>query len=193
MADSSNRKSSVSKTTKRVSANRAVFGGNYGAKNKTRASKVKSGGSAKSVLGAAVGAAAAAGTARAVKKAVKRSGAKTLAVIFICFIVGAAIGAGVCWFLGKNDKFEMLGEEHIYIAVGEVYADEGVTIKEFGIDLSKRAVCESDLKNDGGGFYAESAGDYYISYTVKSVKFGFIYPVRKIRLVSVIGASEGGE
>ena len=98
--------------------------------------------------------------------------------------------------MGKNDRFDILGEEHVYLSLqsGDKYVDEGVDICEFGINISDKALIETDLEKDSdGNYYAETAGDYYISYTVKSLKFGLVYPIRKIRLVSVIGSSEGGE
>lgn len=177
MADNKSGQSSARKTTKRVTANNIFAGSN--SKSTTQ----------KTVRRAGVAAA----TIGAVKAAKKMSG-KSIAVIFICFILALAIGVGVCFFLGKNDKFDMLGAEQIYLAVNDKYTDEGVDIKEFGINLSKKAIVDTDLKTDeNGNYYAESAGDYYIAYTVKSLKFGLIYPVQKIRLISVIGESEGGE
>ena len=127
-------------------------------------------------------------------KAAKKADGKTLLAAFICFILALAVGAGVCFFLGRNDRFELIGEEHVYLEVNERYSDDGVDIREFGLDFSKKAVIETDLEQDSdGNYYAASAGDYYIAYTIKSLKFGLIYPVQKIRLISVIGASEGGE
>lgn len=181
MADNKSGQSSARKTTKRVTANNIFAGSN--SKSTTQ----------KTVKRTGVAAVSAAATVGAVKAAKKMSG-KSIAVIFICFILALAIGVGVCFFLGRNDKFDMLGAEQIYLAVNEKYSDEGVDIKEFGINLSKKAIVDTDLKSDGNGnYYADSAGDYYIAYTVKSLKFGLIYPVQKIRLISVIGESEGGE
>ena len=177
MAGNKSGNSSARKTTKRVTANNIFAGAN--SKSSTQKAVRRAGAAAVSV-GAV--------------KAVKKMSGKSIAVIFICFILALAIGAGVCFFLGKNDKFDMLGAEQISLAVNEKYADEGVEIKEFGINISKQAIIDTDLKTDGNGnYYAESAGDYYIAYTVKSLKFGLIYPVQKIRLISVIGESEGGE
>nr|MBO4517743.1 hypothetical protein [Clostridia bacterium] len=178
MANNSGGKSSVSKTTKRVKANN-IFAGTG-----------KSGTKKSSTVKTAVSVIAATGAVKAAKKA----GGRTILTAFICFILALAVGAGVCFFLGRNDKFELVGEEHVYLEVNERYSDTGVDIREFGLDFSKKAVIETDLEKDSdGNYYAASAGDYYISYTVKSLKFGLVYPVCKIRLISVIGNSEGGE
>lgn len=177
MAENKSGQSSARKTTKRVTANN-IFAGT-GSKSPTKKTVKRAG--------------AVAATVGAVKIAKKLSG-KSIAVIFICFILALAIGVGVCFFLGRNDRFDILGAEQINLDVNEKYVDEGVFIKEFGINLSDKAVVDTDLKQDeNGNYYAESAGDYYIAYTVKSLKFGLIYPVQKIRLVSVNGQSEGGE
>ncbi|MBQ6727458.1 MAG: hypothetical protein IJQ87_00765 [Clostridia bacterium] len=181
MANNSGGKPSASKTTKRVKANNIFAStGQSGAKKRSPATTAKR----------AVSVIAAAGAVKAAKKA----NGKTLLAAFICFILALAVGAGVCFFLGRNDRFELIGEEHVYLEVNERYSDDGVDIREFGLDFSKKAVIETDLEHDSdGNYYAASAGDYYIAYTIKSLKFGLIYPVQKIRLISVIGASEGGE
>ena len=179
MANGNSGKSSASKTTKRVTANKNVFSGKSGGTAKTSARTV-------GVAAAAVGAV----------KVTKKMGVKSIAIAFICLILAFAVGAGICFYMGKNDRFDILGEEHVYLSLqsGDKYVDEGVDIREFGINISDKALIETDLeKDENGNYYAETAGDYYISYTVKSLKFGLVYPIRKIRLVSVIGSSEGGE
>ena len=193
MANGNGGKTSASKTTKRVTANKNILAGFNAGKNansKTSASRTKSSGTAEKAAKTSVVAAA---SVAAVKVA-KKTGVKSIAVILICFILALAVGAGVCVFIGKNDKFDILGAEHIFLQVNEKYSDEGVNIREFGINLSNKASVETDLAKDkDGNYYAKSAGDYYIAYTIKSLKFGLIYPIQKIRLISVISASEGGE
>lgn len=196
MPDNKGGKSSASKTTKKVSANKDIFAGfNFVGKktSSTKKNTKKSSGTVKAATSTIVAAGAAASAVGAVKAA-KKMGGKSIAVIIICFILALAVGAGVCFFIGKNDKFEINGNEQVILEINQKYADDGVLIKEFGIDLSGKAVIDTDLQTDGeGNYFAESAGDYYIAYTVKSLKFGLIYPVQKIRLISVVGESEGGE
>ena len=178
MANNNGGRPSASKTTKRVKANNMFAGQGKSSAKKSSAAKT------------AVSVIAAAGAVRAAKKA----GGKTLFTAFICFILALIVGAGVCFFLGRNDRFEFIGNEELSLTLDETYADEGVEIKEFGFDISKKATVETNLKQNGQGeYYAEQAGTYYIIYSVKSLKFGLIYPVQKIRLISVIGASEGGD
>lgn len=180
MAENKSGQPSARKTTKRVTANKNIFAGaNSKSSTKTTARKA----------GAAVaGAAVAVGAVKAAKK----MNGKSIAVIFVCFILALAIGVGVCFFLGKNDKFDFIGSEELSLTLNETYADEGVEIKEFGINLSKKAIVKTNLKqNDKGEYYAEEAGTYYMIYSVKSLKFGLIYPTQKIRLITFVEPSEG--
>ena len=192
MSDNQSGKSSASKTTKRVTANRNVFSGadtgksTSGSSVKTKTSKS---GNKKQTAAKAVGVTAV--SAGAVKAA-KKMGGRSIAVILVCFIIALAIGAGICFFLGKNDKFEFIGNEELSFTLGETYADDGVEIKELGFDISKKASVKTNLKqNEQGEYFADEAGTYYMIYTVKSIKFGFVYPTQKIRLITFVEPSEG--
>ena len=179
MAENKSGQPSARKTTKRVTANNIFAGSN--SKSTTR----------KTVKRTGVAAVSAAATVGAVKAAKKMSG-KSIAVILICFILALAIGACVCFFLGRNDKFDFIGSEELSLTLNETYADEGVEIKEFGLDISKKATVKTNLKqNENGEYYAEEAGTYYMIYSVKSLKFGLIYPTQKIRLITFVEPSEG--
>ena len=117
---------------------------------------------------------------------------KSIAIILACFILATALGAGVCFLLGKNDNFDLVGNSELSFTLGETYMDEGVDIKEFGIDLSKKAIVETNLNTDANGaYYAPESGTYYVKYTVKSIKFGFVYPTQKVRLITFVEPSEG--
>ena len=135
-----------------------------------------------------------------VAKKAKRTNGKTLAAIIISFILALAIGLGVCFVMGKNDEFTLLGDEVIYLSTEETYKDDGVKIIEYGMDISKNAVVKTNLKvNEDGEYYADEEllasgpNQFYICYTVKSIKFGFVYNVQKIRLITFTDMSEGGE
>ena len=199
------KKLSVSKTTRRVTANNPFAKTGAGVKKTASASSKsssKKSSSSKSSnktptaiarVAQAAGVAGAAAVAARATKAVRKSGGKTFITAIICFVLDVIIGAGVCFFAGRNDYFELVGADTVFLEIGEKYTDEGVSIREFGLDLSGRANIDTDLKTDADGkFYADEMGDYYIAYTVKSLKFGLIYPVTKIRLISVTGESEGG-
>lgn len=168
-----NRKPNASKTTQRASAS-DPFGSGKG----STAKKVAAGASV-------------AGGAFALGK---RASKKAILIAIVSFLLALAIGAGVCFFMGRNDTFEINGSDELMLTLGETYQDEGVLIKEFGFDLSNKAVINTNLKTDENGkYYAENVGTYYIAYTVNSIKFGFVYHVQKVRLVTFVEASEGGE
>lgn len=175
MADNKSGQPSARKTTKRVTANNVFAGSN--SKSTTQKTVKRAG-----VAAASVG---------AVKAAKKMSG-KSFVVVFVCFILALAVGVGVCFFLGRNDKFDFIGNEELSLTLNETYADEGVEIKEFGLDISKKATVKTNLKqNEKGEYYAEETGTYYMIYSVKSLKFGLIYPTQKIRLITFVEPSEG--
>ena len=168
-----NRKTTASKTTEHARA-QSPFGND---KNST-AKKVATG-------------AAVAGGMVAIGKRVSFKG---ILIAIVAFIVAAALGAGICFFMGKNDTFEINGSEELMLTIGETYEDEGVFVKEFGFDVSKSAVVETNLKkNEDGKYYADNVGTYYIAYKTNTLKFGFVYHVQKVRLVTFVEASEGGE
>ena len=133
------------------------------------------------VLKAAVGAVAARTTVRAVRKAHP----KTVAVVFISFIFALAVGVAVCFAVNKNDVFEMNGNEYVTLETGEGYVDEGVTAVEFGRNISDKVQVETEMRYENGKYYAKDGEtDYYMIYTVNTLKFGKIYPVKKIRIIT---------
>jgi glycerol uptake facilitator-like aquaporin len=107
-----NRKTTASKTTERARA-QSPFGND---KNST-AIKVATG-------------AAVAGGMVAIGKRVSLKG---ILIAIVAFIVAAALGAVICFFMGKNDTFEINGSEELMLTIGETYEDEGVFVKEFGL------------------------------------------------------------
>ena len=183
MPNNSGGKPQPSKTTKRVTANKNILTHNSSGTAKKTNSTAKT-----TVAATAVGTVATVGAVKTIKKL----GFRSLAIILACFIIALAIGASICFFIGKNDKFEIVGNDELSFSLEETYKDEGVEIKEFGIDISKNVILETNLKqNANGDYYAEESGTYYLIYKVKSLKFGFIYPTQKIRLITFVEPSEG--
>ena len=128
------------------------------------------------------------------EKAIKNAGAKSLLIALVVLFVGAAIGCGVCYILSRNDKFEIIGGDELTLSIGENYIDEGVLVSAFGKDCSDKVEIETNLtKNADGSFTASEEGTYYIIYRVNNLKYGSIFKVQKIRLVTFVEASEGGE
>ena len=121
----------------------------------------------------------------------------TVKHIFICvilFVIGFGIGIGTFLGICKNDCFELIGKKEITIYLNDSYIDEGVKIIEFGKDASSSVYIETNLQNNNNEFYALDAGLYYIKYLSSSIKFGKIFKISKIRLITVVvEESEGGE
>ena len=110
-------------------------------------------------------------------------------------ILFLAIGAVGGWFgikfATRNDCFEIIGEEKIELSIGETYLDQGVKVISFGKDCQDKVNVETNLKKTAD--YADQAGIYYITYTVDNIKYGSIFKIQKIRLISFSEASEGVE
>lgn len=118
------------------------------------------------------------------------------AVFLLVFLLLIAIGLTCTWFiLGKDDTFELNGEEHITLSLSQAsrYEDEGVTVISFGQDVSDIAILETDLLVSSEGYlYAQNVGIYYIKYIPKDFKYGTILRQSLIRYINVI-ADEGSE
>ena len=131
-------------------------------------------------------------TGVAVAKSVKKTGLKGLLVALLCLIIGAGVGLGAYFIVCRNDTFEIIGKDEITITIDDVYQDKGVKVIEFGKDVSDKVVVETNLVLDGEGKPTQE-GTFYFKYTVDSLKYGKIFKIQKIRLVSVVGSGEGGE
>ena len=173
MADN---KKTTGKVTKQASANKFL----------EKSDNSKSSNTKKAVgVGVAVGATA---------LAVKRLSGKTIIAIVLTFILTLAIGFGAYYFFNKNDCFEIVGNDEVTLTIGDKYADEGVKIIEFGKDISDKVIIKTDMqKDESGNYYGTEEKTYYIEYSTDTFKMGKIYSIKKIRLVSFVAESEGGE
>ena len=53
---------------------------------------------------------------------------------------------------------------------------------------------ETNLKkNNNDEYYADEEGTYYIAYTVEDLKYGTIFKIQKIRLITFVEATEQDE
>lgn len=133
-------------------------------------------------------------TSKTGKKVVKSLGAKSLLLAFVFVLFGALLGAGTWWFVCKNDCFEIVGSDNISCELGTSYEDKGVKIVAFGKDETDSVSVDTNLIIDSEGhFKANEEGTYYIKYTSSCIKYGKIFKVEKVRLVTFVEASEGGE
>ena len=164
----------MAKQTKTVSTKKTVKASSSSSKKKT--------------------AVAAAGTAVAMGAMSKKVTAKGIIIAIVTLILMGVIGFCVCFFAGKNDHFEINGNDELTFQIGESYHDEGVNIKEFGLNMSGLASIKTNLqKNENGDYYATEIGTYYIAYTAKTIKMGWIYNIQKVRLITFVEAGDSDE
>ena len=94
-------------------------------------------------------------------------------------------------FTCKNDTFELIGKDEITLTLNDKYTNQGVKAISFGKDISAEILIETNLLTDeNGDYYAEDIGTYYIKYYSKDVKYGTIFKVEKIRLITFVEPSE---
>ncbi|MBQ7880730.1 MAG: hypothetical protein IJ358_02695 [Clostridia bacterium] len=127
-------------------------------------------------------------------------GFKAILIILLVTIIGGAIGVGACWIVSRDDCFKIVGNEEITLTLrteGEEintrnsYYDEGVKVVSFGRDISNKVTIETDLKqNEDGSFTADEIGTYYIIYKVDDIKYGKIFTVERIRLITFVEGQE---
>lgn len=133
---------------------------------------------------------------RSTSRQIKKLGLKAILIILLVTVVGVGVGMGACWILSRNDCFTIIGDEEITLTLkGEdealtskhCYYDKGVKVVSFGRNISEDVYIETDLKRSpDGGFYAEEAGTYYIIYKVDDIKYGKIFTVQRIRLITFV-------
>ena len=84
---------------------------------------------------------------KTINKKVKKIGIKAILIILLVTLIGGGIGLGACWFVSRNDCFEIVGMEEITLTLkdeestefgeGNIYYDEGVKVVSFGRDISE--------------------------------------------------------
>lgn len=133
----------------------------------------------------------------------KATSAIKKANIFVCvliLIVSVGLGALGYFVVSKNDCFTLVGEQEITIVMdvleneteilGTFVDEDKVKIVEFGKDISSEVIIETDMtQNEDGSYSVKEEGTYYIKYSVDSIKYGKIFTVEKIRLISFIAPS----
>ena len=105
------------------------------------------------------------------KKQVKKK--PWLLVVVLLLALSAVGGFFTAKVLTQNDTFEIIGEQTIYLQVGETYQDEGAKVISFGRDLSDQVKSENTVDTS-------VAGDYYIKYTVEDIRFGNVCRYRYV-------------
>ena len=133
-------------------------------------------------------------TSKKAEKAIKKLGAGAMLGAVLLLAIGAVGGYFGFKVLTKKDCFTINGTDEITMQLGENYTDQGVKIISFGKDVSKDIEIETNLKeNEDGTYYAEEEGTYYIIYKSKNFKYGSLFKVQKIRLITYVEATEPEE
>lgn len=127
-----------------------------------------------------------------VEKAVKKSSLKTLLVALFLIVVGFTIGMGSYFLICKADTFEIVGSDEITLTLDDAYIENGAKIIEFGKDISANVIIETNMHLNEENKSTE-IGTFYVKYSVDSLKYGKIFKIEKIKLVTFVEASEGGE
>lgn len=128
------------------------------------------------------------------QKVAKKTPMRVLVLAFVFLLVGIAVGGGAWWGVCRTDCFVLQGQEEVTLMLKESYADEGVKIVAFGKDVSTDVKIETNLQTDAEGhLFSEEVGTFYIIYKSNCFKYGKLFKVQKVRLVTFVEQSEGGE
>lgn len=120
------------------------------------------------------------------KSTTKRISVGGMIAIALTLIVSVVAGVFVEKLITKNDCFVLSGEKEFILEVGAAgstytYKEEGFKAISFGKDLSDKVNVKTNMtKNDDGTYTIDTSqeGDYYLIYTIDSIKYGKIKRVR---------------
>ncbi len=141
---------------------------------------------------------------REVKKALKKLHATTKALIVVALLIGIGAGALTCYFMSKNDTFELKGQKSYQIELNTaegaapfLYTEEGVEAIAFGQDVSGKLTVSTTLQKDAEGRYiipVDKEGVYTITYTVDSIKLNGTIgeQIKRVRTFFVSAVEEDG-
>ena len=133
-------------------------------------------------------------TQKKVEKSIKKVGFSALVFALLFLIIGAGAGWFATKMICKNDCFEIVGMDEISIEIGTNYVDQGVKIIAFGKDEKDSVSIETNLtKNVDGSLTSPEEGTFYIKYKSDCFKYGKLFKVEKIRLISFVEPSEPSE
>ena len=134
---------------------------------------------------------------KASKKVAKSINKLTPGAIFIALVllvVGAVGGYFGLSLVIKNDCFELIGKDEITLIVGDRYQDDGCRVIAFGQDDSDKVMIDTNLdKTPEGEYTSDEEGTFYIVYTVDNLKYGSVFKIKKIRLITFVSEPEPEE
>ena len=129
-----------------------------------------------------------------VKKQLKKLSFGAIMIAVSLLVVGAVGGFFGIKTITMNDCFELIGKDEITLQIGENYVDEGAKVVAFGKDDESKVKIETNLtKHEDGTYSATEEGTYYMIYTVDNFKYGTLFKIQKIRLITFVEATEAEE
>lgn len=134
-----------------------------------------------------------------IKSSINKISTAAKIVMVVLIVVGIAGGIFATKFITRNDCFVLNGLDEQTLFISEetgpqTYKDEGANVVAFGQDDSDKIEIETNMKmNELGEYYADEVGTYYMIYKVKNFKYGSIFKIQKIRLITFVEESEGVE
>ena len=133
-------------------------------------------------------------TSKKVNKHLKKLSIGAILVSVLVLAIGAVGGYFGLKVVSKNDCFALNGKDEITLQIGKKYVDEGVKVIAFGKDEANKVKLETNLtKNNDGSFTSNEVGTFYIVYTVDNFKYGTLFKIKKIRLITFVEATEQEE
>lgn len=112
----------------------------------------------------------------------KKKGIITILTVILLAVMVVS-GYFVAKYITRDDVFEVIGDKEVTIFVGEIYEDEGARAISFGRDITDKIVAENTVDN-------QTAGRYYIKYTVDDIRYK---DVARYRVVIVVDGNAEGE
>ena len=133
-------------------------------------------------------------SAKTAKSTAKSFSKSTTVIIVLFLIIGIGLGIGAGFYISRNDCFEIIGADELTLTIGENYYDEGCKVISLGKDVSNDIEIETDLTiNLDGSLTGDETKTYYILYKSNDIKYGKIFTVTKIRLITFVEESESEE
>lgn len=128
------------------------------------------------------------------KKQLKKLSIGAILIAVLVLAVGAVGGFFSVKLMTKKDCFTLNGKDEITLQLNESYKDEGAKVIAFGKNDESKVKVETNLtKNDDGTYSAKEEGTYYMIYTVDNFKYGTLFKIQKIRLITFVEATEQDE
>ncbi len=126
-----------------------------------------------------------------VSKQIKKLPVISKICIILLFIIGVAVSIGICFFVCRNDQFEIIGKKNITLNVNDTYVDLGVNAVGFGFDMTDSVTIEvykneAKLENGLDGIDTSSDALYQIVYKLNNFRFRNAQIIRTINVITPV-------